>query len=391
MGEQTNASVGELLGMRDEVGMLSIYVGIDPAAQASAEPEWRIRVDNDLRAIRARVREEHDHRRRAAVEARLAALAPAIDELADPTAPGRGRALFAGIASGDVHTLSLQAELPSEATLGPLAHVIPLLRVDDGHPRGLVLVGRDTVRVLEARGGSAEELAAYDVEPVVWDRAEKKGPVASNPLRAQKSVAQRERWERHLEADHHRRMKATAAGLRRLAAERGWELAALAGDPRATEQLRVVLTAAGVEIESLERDLIELEPMHALAQLSPVLEAATARRDLALVQQARDAAAAGGRGAAGLESVLAALDQGLVERLLLDGDRDHARALTVDGRLVADETELTPDPQFADRLVLRAIETAARPTVVGGAAAAALADADGIAAILRAPAPRIER
>ena len=390
MIDEMNAGVGELLRMRDEVGVLSIYVGIDPAAEARAEPKWRIGVDNDLRAIRARVQEEHDHGRRAAVEARLAALAPAVDELADPTAPGRGRALFAGIASGDVRTVGLQAALPTGATLGPLAHVIPLLRADDGHPRGLILVGRDAVRVLEAHGGRAEELAAYDVEPVVWDHGEKKGPVASNPVRAQQSVAQRERWERHLEADRHRRLTATAADLRRLAAERGWELAALAGDPRGTEQLRDALAAAGVEIERLERDLVELEPMHALAQLSPAVEAAAARRDLALAQRARDGAAAGGRGAAGLEGVLAALEQGLVERLLLDGDREHAGAVTADGRLVAVETGLPADPQFADRLVLRAVETAARPTVVGGAAAAALADVGGIAAILRAPVPRIE-
>ncbi|HVM57288.1 MAG TPA: VLRF1 family aeRF1-type release factor [Gaiellaceae bacterium] len=385
-----DASVAELARMHDEVGVLSIYVGIDPAAEASAEPEWRIRVDNDLRAIRARVVDEHDHGRRVAVEARLAALAPAVDRLADPTAPGRGRALFAGVASGEVRTVGLQAGLPSEATLGPLAHVTPLLRADDGHPRGLVLAGRDAVRVLEARAGRAEELAAYDVESVVWDHAEKKGPVASNPGRGQKSITQRERWDRHLEADHHRRLTAAAAGLRRLAAERGWELAVLAGDPRGTEPLREALAAAGVEVEPVERDLIDLEPAHALAHVSPALEAAAARRDLALVQHARDAAAAGGRGAAGLEDVLAALELGLVERLLLDGDREPAGAVTADGRLVAAGEGLPADPQFADRLVLRAVETAARPTVVGGAAAAALADAGGVAAILRAPVPMIQ-
>jgi hypothetical protein len=226
-------------------------------------------------------------------------------------------------------------------------------------------------------------LRKFDVEPVVYDRAEKKGPVASNRARGQKSVTQRERWERHVEADHHRRLTAVTEALARLARERGWALGVVAGDPRGAHMLVDALATAGVPTELVDRDLIAAAPAHAVAELTPVLAAAAERRDVALVQSALGAAAAGGRGAAGLASVLGAFDSSRVERLLLDGERPPVGAVGADGRLTVLDGDVSPDPQFADRLALRAHDTGAPTTVVAGAAGAALADAGGIAAILR--------
>jgi peptide subunit release factor 1 (eRF1) len=115
------------------------------------------------------------------------------------------------------------------------------------------------------------------------------------------------------------------------------------------------------------------------------------RRDMALVQRAHDGAAAGGRGAAGLGDVLGALGEGRIDRLVIARDRPIAGFAGRDGELVPPdarppglaEAELTPEPLFADRLALRALETGARVTVVTGEAAEALADADGVAALLR--------
>jgi Bacterial archaeo-eukaryotic release factor family 5 len=383
MTAATNPTIGDLLNLRDGFGVLSVYVGMDPAAEAHPRPAWQIQLENDLGAIGKQLRSEGDHARRMAFEECLADLAPALAELTDAALAGRGRALFAGVRSGVTHRFAVQSGFPTEATLGDIAHVIPLLRADDGHPRALILVGRDMVRVLESRLGRAQELHAFDIEPIVYDHAQKQGPTASNPLRGQKVSTQRERWERHVEADHHRRLAHVARRLERLAAQRRWELGVVAGDPRASESLLQVLREAEVECELVELDLVELSPTRVLAELAPVLDAAARRRDLALVRRTRDAAAAGGRGAAGLVPVLGALDRGLVEQLVLDGERPPRGAVTGDGRLVVPGRELSADPQFADRLVLHAFETDARALLVGGAAAAALADVDGVAALLR--------
>ena len=374
MSTSNGTTIDDLLRLRDEVGVLSVYVGIDPALEARARPPWQIELEKDIRAIRKRLRAEHEHARRMAVEDRLTELAPVLAELADASVGGRGRALFVGVASGEIRSFDLQVELGTGATLADVPHVFPLLRADDGRPRAVVLLGRDSVRVLEVRLGRAEELRKLDVEAVVYDRAEKKGPAASNPFRGQKSVAQRERWARHVEADHRRRLTAAAEEIDRLARARGWTLGVVAGDPRGARLLAETLTRAGVPTELVDRDLIDAAPAHALADLAPVLAAAAERRDAALVRSAIDAAAAGGRGAAGLESVLGALDASRVEELLLDGDGPPTGLA---------DSGVPADPLFADRLALRAHETGARTQVVGGEAAAALAGVGGVAAVLR--------
>jgi Bacterial archaeo-eukaryotic release factor family 10 len=379
----TEPTVRDLLNLRDDGGVLTVYVGVDPTAEAHPRPPWRIRLDNDLRAIRRRLRAEGDHARRTAFDERLAALAPMLAELSDTAAPGRGRALFAGVCSGVVHKLVVQSCIPTEAVLGKIVHVMPLLRADDGHPRAMILVGRDTVRVLETRLGRAQELQSFDVEPIVYDSAERKGPTAPNPLRGQKVSTQRERWERHVEADHHRRLARVAHQVTILTAQRHWELGVVAGDRRTAGSLLERLGDAGVDAALVELDIVEPSPARAAEELGPVLDAAARRRDLALVQRALDAADAGGRGAAGLAAVLAALEEGLVERLLLDGECRLRGAVTRDGRHVVAENDDSAGPEFADHLVRRAFETRARTSVVAGAASAALAEVDGVAAILR--------
>ena len=51
----TDPLIPDLLKLRDDVGVLSVYVGVDPAAEAHPRSAWQIRVDNDLRAIRRRL------------------------------------------------------------------------------------------------------------------------------------------------------------------------------------------------------------------------------------------------------------------------------------------------------------------------------------------------
>lgn len=380
-----------VVGLRDQIGVLTVYVGIDPVAEATSRPPWEIELNAQLQSLRARVRAEAEHERWVAFNRRLDALAPTFARLVDAAEHGRGRALFAAVGSDEVHTIAAQTSFPTQATLGTVAHVVPVLRADDGHPLGLVLVGRDRVRVLEMHLGEVVERATFDVEPVVADGPERKGPSAANPLRAQQTVAHRERYERHLEANHRRLLERAAERISHTAVERGWEFAVVAGDPRGAQPLIDALTAAGVEAEPVDRDLDGLAPTRAVAELTPFLETGKSRRNLMLAQRARDMALSGGRGAVGLADVLSALAEGRVDRLLIDGERPLLGAVGPNGELVPPgirpagiaETELEPEPLLADRMVLQALQTGARVTVVDGEAAAALADADGVAALLR--------
>jgi hypothetical protein len=377
-------SLDELLRLRDERGVLSVYVGVDPSADSRRRHPWEIELENGLRSIRKQVREDGDHAQRVAVEERLGALAPVLADLVDVTEGGRGRALFAGIASGELRTVAVRVELPTEVVLGEVAHVIPLLRADDGHPRVIVLVGYNAVRVLEARFGRVDEVKSFDIEPVVYGDRELKAPAPAIPGRGPQGVNQRERWDRHVEAEHHRRLNAVSAELGRLAKQRKWAIGVVAGDPRTAEPLQDALERAGVSSKLVERDLVDFAPTRALAELAALLDEAVERSNLELVRRALDAAAAGGRGAVGLDAVLDALNEALVDSLLLETGRELAGAVASDGTLVPPNAGDALDPQFVDRVVLRAHETGARTAVVGGAAAEALADVGGVAAILRA-------
>ena len=383
--------VASLVHLQDAVGVLSVYVGVDPRTEATARPPWAISLDRELEALRTKLREEGPHERWVAFDRRLRELAPALARAVDATEHGRGRGLFAAVGSGEVHSIAAQTALPTGATLGEVAHVLPLLAADEGAPMGLVLVGRDIVRALETRLGAIVELVSFDVEPSVADGPERKGPAASNPLRALHVVSQRERYERHVEAGHRGLLEKAAEAVSGLAVERGWELAVVAGDPRGGRPLTEELRRHGVESELVDRDLEELRPAQALEELAPILASLRRRRDLGLVRRARDAALSGGRGALGLADTLTALAEGRVDRLLLDGSRDVVGAVGPGGELLpagvvppgVTGSELRSEPLLADRAALRALESGARVTVVDGEAALALADADGVAALLR--------
>jgi hypothetical protein len=121
------------------------------------------------------------------------------------------------------------------------------------------------------------------------------------------------------------------------------------------------------------------------------LRAAKRRREARLVERARDAALAGGPGALGLGDVLAALFEGRVHTLILDGTREWSGLMEPDGRLWPAGTrpsdvptdDLAPEPFLAERMIEQALARGATVTPVEEEAAAPLADHDGMAAILR--------
>lgn len=385
-----DAFVSDVVRLHDRIGVLSVYVGIDPSAEAAAKPSWAIALDGDLHELRSKLRIEGRHEDWVAFDERLRELAPALSWAVDATEHGQGRALFAAIGSGDVHTIALQARLPTSATLGRVPHLLPLLAADEGHPVGMVVVGRNVVRALDARLGTVTKLRAFDVEPVVFDGAERKGPAAANPLRGQQTVAQRERYEHHVEAQHRRRLKRSATLVSELADARGWKLAVVVGDPRGALPVVESLESCGVETQLVERNLEALTLAQTYRELAPALAALRRRRDLGLVQRIQDAALSGGNGATGLADVLTVLEEGRVDHLVLDSAHPLVGAVDPNGRvhppgLVVPgyaEAELQPETLLMDGMVVRALHSGARVTVLHGSVTA-LAEAEGVAALLR--------
>jgi hypothetical protein len=130
-------------------------------------------------------------------------------------------------------------------------------------------------------------------------------------------------------------------------------------------------------------DLATLEDM-----ITERVRTAHAEFEQRLIGTVRAQALGGGPAALGLSEVVGALNQARVAHLVYDPFIRYRGSVGYDGSLYAeDETALTygstADERLTERIVERAFETGARVTPVEGAANDGLADAVGIAAVLR--------
>ncbi|MFO7573415.1 MAG: VLRF1 family aeRF1-type release factor [Gaiellaceae bacterium] len=378
--------------LRDPHGVLTIYVDADPREQAAARPSWVVSTENGLREIRERVKSKGDRALWTAVFDRLDELEPEISNLLDPRRPGRGRALFATIDGGVLRTAGLHLPLTNRVVLDDIAHLTPLVAaLDRGRPVGILAVSHSDVRVLERRLGLVDEVTAVSLEPDTSEWREMKGPAAANPALAQHAAPQHDRFERRLEEHRVQALEAATKSLEDLSARRGWDSILVAGERRLADRLAAAFSREGMDVAVVDRSLGMLAPGDILAAVAPELEAAVVRREALLVTRARDAALSGNAGAVGLADVLTALDEGRVGHLLFDEDRSYAGARTPDGRLVpagvvppgVEATQLVEIPSLAGHLVERALATDARVTPLSAASTEAIAEYDGVAALLR--------
>ena len=125
-------------------------------------------------------------------------------------------------------------------------------------------------------------------------------------------------------------------------------------------------------------NLLGEEPAVIADALEPVIDGAWAQRTSALVELARERAAAGGAGALGAQETFAALAEGRVAHLVLDPEQDFSA--------VADMIRPPldcPAQMIGERAVESAVATGAQVTAVADGSSPALADAGGILALLR--------
>lgn len=370
--------IDSAVAMRDPIGVLSVTIGIEPGAGLGGTPPWEIAVHNDFTKLhRDGLLGRHWRERLDETAARLAALA-------DPVYGGRGRALYVALESEAHREMVLEAPLPTGARVGQVAHVLPLLQaLQDGQPSGLIIASKDLVLLFESELGHVSEVDRLELEPWIGDWwPEMKGPSRANPLRGQHAVSQRERYARRVAVAYRRTLHDASVALETLAAERGWRLAAVAGDPHTVDALVDALRRSGASTITRDANLEGLRTDEALRRLESVLRELAAETSLHRVQLILEAAAAEGKAACGLASVLAALNEARVAALVIDPSRTYCGLGELDGIMrTADPSEMPSD--LTDVLTVRALSTAAEVHPVHGTAAELLESGDGIAAQLR--------
>jgi Bacterial archaeo-eukaryotic release factor family 10 len=262
----------------------------------------------------------------------------------------------------------------------------PLLELlDEGRPAGVVLVSVCAAELLDWRFGDLRPLARVTRE-VADDRGERPGPLVTNSAGARPVTAARDQRSRRDRDQQMRWMEQVAAEVLHLADEQDWERIVISGDERLT---RPLVDALPTRL----RDVALLDPRHlqsdhpALAMdIAERLRQDRAGRNVDLSRRVRAAALGAQRGALGLSEVVAALNEERVEQVIYDSARRYTGGIGPDGSLFADGERLglgTEEPRLLERIVERALDTGARMTPLDGPAASRLADADGIAALLR--------
>jgi hypothetical protein len=355
----------ELAAFGDEVGVLSLYTTMEPGTQAG-----RTRLRNEIAALRQELAAGPDQERARLVGLRLDLLEPRIDELLDPAGPGLGRALFAQVAGDEVRTAWLQLPVGGLATVREHAYLLPLVAaVQADRPAGIARVGRDGVRLFDSRYGLADEL-----EPVMFQLATAGGSAqgsATLPSLSRRGIHP-DRFDQRIEEHLAKYLREAAQHVAGQARRLGWETLLLVGDPRDTAVLGEALPA-GPEIVHMDAVLDPaLSPSEVLEFVRPAREEARARHDAALAVRARDLALSGGNGAVGLDDILSLLRQGRVEHLLLDeaGPRN------------TEPVGVTPE-ELEEEMIELTFEHGGEVTVLETGAAEELAEAGGVAAMLR--------
>jgi hypothetical protein len=369
----------------DPVGVLSIYFHARPGASMRAEA---IDLKNRLTELERRLATEGPPERAQTIHDAISRLGPELRWLTDPEQRGRGRILFAAMGDPWVRSVSTQLPLPTRVVLDDSAFIHPLLELlDEGGPAGVVLASRDTAQLLEWRLGELIPLRELRVE-VLEHPHERSGPVGSRPgnrfgtpAGEQRNARERDRATRFVER--------VAAATSHLAHQRGWEHILVSAGEHLTDALVRALPPAHREIALRDpRVLVRLDPDALEDTVTQQMYAAHSEFEQRLIGRLREDAQGAGTAALGLSEVVGALNQARVAHLVYDPYIRYQGSVGHDGSLYAEgETGMmygsTPDTRLTERIVERALETGARVTPVEGAASNGLAEASGIAAMLR--------
>jgi hypothetical protein len=378
-----------LVGQRDRLGVLSIYVDARPE-DGSGYGAAGIDIRNRLADLDRRLTSDDLTGHANALRSALGGHWADIERLVDPREQGRGRALYLPLdGAGEPARFSARLPLPNRVVLDESAFVHPLLElIDEGRPAGVVLLSTREANLLEWRFGELRCLGRVAAEQIEAPH-ERAGPVGFSP-NAAAPTPMRDQQQARLRNQQQTLIGETATAISGLADERSWDRVLISGGERMREPLIRALpqqVRSGVVRDA--RALANLARPELDATITEALLADNRDRELRLIQAMRESALGHGRGALGLSEVLAALNEGRVAHLAYDpqvryeGSIDERGALHPRGEAPPVAGTLELESRLTERMVERCLATGARISPVERAAATALTDAGGIAAALR--------
>jgi hypothetical protein len=363
MSQPTLEEVREVSNWRPDLGVLSVYLGFDPADRTGA---WRTELRNGLDAI-LEAYKETGHDQRVALRATAKRLVERFED-GDLRPPPRGEVGFVEVAEkgGGERWWGIGTAPPADACVeyGTEPAIAPLTALCcRGSARGVALVSSEGVRLLRCVEGALDELEDWELSIFSLDWRERKSQSANDPARAQGvSSSGHDQFDERLE--HNRRRFLVECGelaARRLG-EDGLAQVVVFGPAKDVESFNAGFGSAKAEPSHCgEQELISTPKGKLSEVVTGAIERLDSERDRALVERALGEAKGGSRGSAGIEETREALLEGRVDHLVFDAAVDADR----------------------EQLIRAALAGSAQVTIVSDELAEPLAEVGGVAAILR--------
>ena len=363
MSQPTLEDARELSDWKPPLGVISVYLGFNPADRGGA---WRTELRNGLEAV-LEAAKDAEHGRRVALRATAKRIAERYED-GDLRPPPRGEAGFVEVAekNGGERWWGTAVAPVSDACVevGEAPVVAPLVELAGrGRSRAVALLSSERVRLLRCSEGTLEELADWELSITSLDWRERKAQSTNNPARAQGvSSSGHDQFGERLDHNRQRFLGECGALAARRLEEDGLEEVVVFGPNGDLESFNAGFGASRARLTlGGDADLISV-PRGKLTELvCDAIGHLDVERERALIDRVLDETKGGSRGAAGPQEVGEAVAEGRVDHLVFDAGIGEP----------------------AEPLVRGALAGGARVTVVRDEVGAPLAEAEGVAAILR--------
>ena len=363
MSQPTLEEAREISEWRPELGVLSVYLGFDPADRTGA---WRTELRNGLDAI-LDAHKEVEHDQRVALRATAKRVIERFED-GDLRPPPRGEIGFVAVSekngvehwwgTGTPPVAHPCVELGTEPVIAPL-----IALCCHGAARGVALLSSERVRLLRCAEGTLDELEDWELSVFSLDWRERKSQSTNNPARAQGvSASGHDQYDERLE--HNRQRFLTECGGLAASAleENGLDQVVVFGPAKDVESFNAGFGSAKAKPAlGGEQDLISVPKGKLSEVVAAAIERLDSERDKAIVERALGEAKGGSRGSAGIQETKEALLEGRVDHLVFDAAIDDD----------------------AEGMIRAALAGSAQVTIVRDELAEPLAEAEGVAAILR--------
>jgi hypothetical protein len=363
MSQPTLEEAREISKWRPELGVLSIYLGFDPADRGGA---WRTELRNGLDSI-LDANKEIDHEPRVALRATAKRVLERFED-GDLRPPPRGEIGFVAVSEkeGAERWWGTGAPPAPNACVeyAPEPAVAPLIELCcRGAARGVALLSSERVRLLRCAEGTLDELEDWELSVFSLDWRERKSQSANNPARAQGvSASGHDQYDDRLEHNRQRFLTECGGLAARNLEENDLDQVVAFGPAKDVESFNAGFGSAKAKLAvGGEQDLISVPTGKLGEVVADAIERLDSERDRAVVERVLGEARGGSRGSAGIQETKEALLEGRVDHLVFDAAIGDA----------------------AEEMVRAALAGSAEVTIVRDELAEPLAEADGVAAILR--------